>query len=649
MQNWQVKKMSNRDWIIHDSHNPFYRSPFGAVPVRERVALSLTVDSENYVQEVLLHIWKSHGEGTTCSMTLLEEKGREKTYQARFSVPAEPCLLWYYFSVQINGRVYNYGNNHQRLGGQGVIEDDAPPAFQITVYRADCIAPQWYREGVVYQIFTERFFNGTKDGRVLNPKPGSLIHGDWYDDPIYVREPGSYSIYRWNFFGGNLEGIIQKLSYLKELGVSVLYLNPIFTAPSNHKYDTADYHQVDPMFGDNETFRLLCRQALEIGILIILDGVFSHTGSDSIYFNKEGTYPGLGAYQSTQSPYYSWYRFQEHPDNYESWWGIGTLPNVNEMDPSYQAFIMEGENCVINHWHNFGAKGWRLDVADELPDEFIRRLRRALKAIDPDSLLLGEVWEDASNKVSYARTREYLLGEGLDCVMNYPFRRILLDFFLGHKDAFQVHRYLMSLYENYPRPIFYANLNLIGSHDVPRALTLLGEAPHEECLNEVERGKYRLPEDRRKLALKRLQLLVLIQMTFPGVPCVYYGDEAGAEGYSDPYNRRTYPWGREDKELLQWYKKLIALRNNHGTLKRGEWIPLYAQGDVYSYLRRDGKDIMVTAVNRNPGAERHLALDLSPWRRGAWINLLSPDQEQIRGEGTIELVLGPLEGIVLGG
>ncbi|MFZ5754504.1 MAG: glycoside hydrolase family 13 protein, partial [Bacillota bacterium] len=494
--------------------------------------------------------------------------------------------------------------------------------------------------------------------RIMHPKPNSTIYTDWWEDiPVYNRDPETGKIISYDFFGGNLYGVLKKLPYLQELGVSVIYLNPIFESPSNHKYDTSDYKKIDPMFGDNELFQTLCREAKELGIAIILDGVFSHTGSDSIYFNKEGNYPEVGAYQSPESPYYSWYRFSCYPDLYECWWGIDTLPNVNEMEPSYQNFIIYDEDSVLKYWMKLGAKGWRLDVVDELPDEFVKNFYRVLKETDPEAVLIGEVWEDASNKISYGKLREYLLGDELDSVMNYPFRNIFLDYLLGRRDARETHLALMQLYENYPRQHFYALMNLIGSHDVPRVLTLLGDAPPEQTISKEDQAKFRLSPDKRKLAVRRLKLLSLIQMTFPGVPCVYYGDEAGLEGYGDPLNRRTYPWGREDRELLVWYKKIIALRNRHDVLKTGEWIPLYAQGHVYAFLRRISQDrdvfgqkkkdnVAILIFNRHETEEITLTLDVSRWCRGKLVDVLG-EREIFLEDGRLSVVMKPLEGKVL--
>ncbi|NLL17949.1 MAG: 4-alpha-glucanotransferase, partial [Clostridia bacterium] len=309
--------------------------------------------------------------------------------------------------------------------------------------------------------------------------------------------------------------------------------------------------------------------------------------------------PGTGAYQSPESPYYKWYIFRQYPHDYESWWGVDVLPNVNELEPSYREFIYGGEDSVVKHWVKAGAKGWRLDVADELPDEFIKELRQSLKETDEEAVLIGEVWEDASNKISYGKRREYLWGEGLDATMNYPLRQIWLDFLLGMAGASLTHRRIMSLYENYPRENFYAAMNLIGSHDRIRVLTLLGEAPPEDSLSEQEKEEYRLPPKARELAVRRLKLLVLMQMTFPGVPCIYYGDEAGLEGYSDPYNRGTYPWGREDRDLLGWYRRAAKLRQEYEVLIHGNFHSFHDGDDIYGFRRENDREEITVLINRN--------------------------------------------------
>jgi len=645
----------NEKFIVHDSQMEFFRSPFGAVCCNEELLLRLKIQGSDAPDTVVLRLWQDSTGEEKLEMKLKQEPGDSLIYEGQLITPNKTGIIWYYFIVTIQNKTYYYGNDTDRLGGVGRLYDTIPPAYQITVYKAGAITPNWFKDGVMYQIFPDRFYNGT--GQVLNPKKDSVIHGQWGNNPYYIRDADTGRIVAYDFFGGNLQGVIAKLPYLKELGISIIYFNPIFSSPSNHRYDTGDYKTVDTMLGDNQVFAQLCSAGKTYGISVILDGVFSHTGSDSIYFNRDGNYPEVGAYQSKDSPYYKWYRFDEHPDKYEAWWGIDTLPNVEENEPSYIDFIIEGEGSVIKHWLQLGARGWRLDVADELPDSFIKKIYKTMKETDEESVLIGEVWEDASNKESYGKLRQYLQGEEMDSVMNYPFRSITLDFMLGVIDGSAVHRTLMSLAENYPSHNFYAMMNLIGSHDVPRVLTLLGEAPPAESLTVAQQAKYRLPQQKKQLAIARMKMMVLWQMTFPGVPSVYYGDEAGVEGYKDPYNRSTYPWGQENVELLSWHKRMIALRNQYDIFKTGTWISLPAHADVYAYIRTitNGQDMFgqrkqdntaVVLFNRSTEPIT-VQLPVRAWCHGIMLDLLNDHQQTTIIDGILTVHLQPLEGKVL--
>ncbi len=633
--------------ILHNSHDPFCRRPFGAVPCGTAVTLALKAGTAAGVRQVFLRLWKEKEEKE--EIMEMHRAGKEGAYRVVFTTPQQPGLLWYYFILQTQRGEYYYGRSDAG-GGLGLLRETEPPSYQLTVYQPGAeAAPPWFRDGVLYQIFVDRFYNGNPDGRVLNPRHNSMLHGRWDNTPYYIREPGTNRVARWDFFGGNLAGVRDKLPYLKHLGVRALYLNPIFASPSNHKYDTADYHTIDPMFGDNDCFKELCAEAARMGISIILDGVFSHTGSDSIYFNKEGNYNTLGAWQSTASPYYAWYRFRRHPDDYECWWGIDTLPNVNEMEPSYRKFIISGENSVLRHWHRMGIKGWRLDVADELPGPFLQELRRTLKELDPGAVLLGEVWEDASNKISYGERRDYLLGLELDSVTNYPLRRLMLDFILGRAEAEKVQQEIMNLYENYPLQHFYSAVNMTGSHDCARLLTELRAGLPADLPQEKEEA----------LKLARLKLFVLWQMTFPGVPCIYYGDETGVmEGGEDPENRSSYPWGLENEEVRRYFQTMIALRNHYDVLRSGSWKNVYAAGGAYAYVReiKGGVDVFgqekmdnmaIVLLNREPEREAAFDLDLSPWCGGVLVDPLDHYRELALEDGRLRLTLGPLEGRLL--
>lgn len=655
----------NECWILHDSHKLDFRSPFGAASCHTTITLRLLITAPPLLATepataVQLRLWQEGAGETLIDMRAVESVPGSDWYEAVFETSSMPGVIWYYFIIRQGERRIYYGNNEAEIGGVGRLTNEPPASYQISTYLPEARTPAWFKHAVVYQIFVDRFFNGLPGGQLLNPRPGSLFHANWQDTPVYTRDMSTGAILAYDFFGGNLAGVIAKLPYLAELGVTAIYFNPIFSAPSNHKYDTADYKTIDPMFGDNDLFRQLCAKAREHGISVILDGVFSHTGSDSIYFNKEGTYPTLGAYQSCKSPYYSWYKFSDYPEAYDCWWGVDNLPNVNEEDASYQQYIIEAEDSVLTSWLKAGAKGWRLDVADELPEDFLKKFYKTLKQTDPEAVLIGEVWEDASRKVAYGELRQYFNGTELDGVMNYPFRRLVLDFMLGWKDAYTVHRELFSLYENYPIENFYANMNIIGSHDVPRILTLLAEAPPEDAQSKLGAFKYKLSPAQLELGIARLKLVVLWQMTFPGVPCIYYGDEAGLEGYSDPLNRRTYPWGREQQELMAWYKKLVGVRRQYPVLRTGQWKLLLAQGDVYAYVRciKGGLDVFgelavdntaVIVFNRNSSQPATVSLDLQAWfaEQAYIIDLLTDEQIAVPEQGEAVMLLQPLSGRLL--
>ncbi|MBS3976103.1 MAG: bifunctional glycogen debranching protein GlgX/4-alpha-glucanotransferase [Syntrophomonadaceae bacterium] len=646
--------------VEHNSHSLFYRNPFGAVTCGQKVIFRLKTRAPHPVKECFLRVWEKGEEERLLPMVIRPETGDtdplEQVFTVEYPAPDDPGLVWYCFIIKTERQTWFYGNNKELSGGEGELKTSLPPSYQLTVYRTAGKALAWYQQGVMYQIFVDRFANGNEQGLVCHPKPKSLIHGDWNDTPFYLKDAKG-RVTRWTFFGGNLAGVMQKLPYLRELGISAIYFNPVFASASNHKYDTGDYLKIDPMYGDEEIFACLIREAGKYGIAVILDGVFSHTGSDSIYFNKKGSYPSLGAFQSPDSPYFNWYRFSGSREKYDCWWGVEDLPNVNENEPSYRDFILTGENSVVKYWMRKGIKGWRLDVADELPDEFIKTLRQTMAETDPDAVLIGEVWEDASNKISYGKLREYLWGEELDGTTNYPFRSIFLDYLLGKSDAFTAHRRIMSLYENYPREHFYRAMNLLGSHDTIRIMTLLGEAPPAESLSEIERENFRLPREARELAVKRLRLFSLVQMAFPGVPCIYYGDEAGAEGYADPYNRGTYPWGREDRELLDWYRKIVKIRREYQVLQTGEFASLPGDQDVYGFRRADKNEEIILVINPSLCLEKEILIRFALPEEGlrveaagksgekAWVALELLSGEQIpNAAGGFLARLKPLEG-----
>lgn len=653
-------------WLYHNSHKEIYRTPFGAVTTGSTVRLRLEIRNSLHVNSVYLRLWFEDKETLVPMHPIaapITEASSSIWYETKITVPERPGLLWYYFILHTPDQIWYYCNNDADLGGEGQVRISPGKSFQITVYAADFVTPDWLFDSVAYQIFVDRFARGKLPGPDYYASAERVyFHTNWEDTPCF--EDGEvYKIELSNdFFGGNLQGIIDKLPYLKELGINLIYLNPIFASPSNHKYNTSDYFNVDPGFGSNELFAELCRSAASLGIRIMLDGVFSHTGSDSIYFNKEGRFPSLGAYQSKASPYYRWYRFRRFPDDYEAWWNIETLPNVNELEPSYLDFIIRDECSVVKHWMKLGAKGWRLDVADELPDEFLQILRREVKAVDPTCAIIGEVWEDASRKTSYGKLRAFLWGEELDGVTNYPFRNAVLRFLLAQSrefDAASLHQVLTSQYENYPLPALHASFTLLGTHDVPRVLTILQGCPPAEYLSRREQANYRPTPEQEVLGEKRLRLAVLVQMTYPGVPLIYYGDEAGVTGYADPLNRRTFPWGKENKKILNWYKHLIALRRKYACLRTGRWKSVYYKDDVWGFTRSIayGEDVFgrarptnaaLVVINRSRYKEYKIKVPVEFWPNHTAFDILGnrPEAYPIRN-GHIELVIKPLEGKLL--
>ena len=433
-QNFEKTECFESMVLKHHTLNPFDRKPQGAVATGGQVRLRLTVEDEQAPVELFLRVW--NGDERRYPMRPLGLKDGRMIYEAQIGVGDKPRLLWYRFECEYKGEHVVLGAPGDHTGcGEGVMGSEE--SFQLTVYDAAYDTPAWMRDGVMYQIMVDRFCRGEGTDALMHAKDGQniILHEDWNEMPfLNIAENGDN--FANDFFGGNLEGVRQKLPYLKQLGVSVLYFNPIFCARTNHKYDTSDYRKVDPMFGDEQALARLCKEAEALGMRVMLDGVFSHVGDDSLYFNRRGTYgEHVGAYRDPHSPYFKWFTFRHWPDDYECWWGFKTLPNVNEMDEDYRRFILEDDDSVVRHWVRKGTSGWRLDVADELPMPFLRDLRRQVKDVSKDAAVLGEVWEDASHKVAYGQMRSYVLGDTLDSVMNYPLRDALIAFLMAQKDA----------------------------------------------------------------------------------------------------------------------------------------------------------------------------------------------------------------------
>jgi len=606
---------------IYDSRDARYKTPYGAVAAGTVVQFTLRPPrAAGFSRASLEARFESRNDETlTLSMPWAGMELGQDLFHAQLDVGDYIGLVWYSFRLEgIDGR-------SQELG-----------PYQLTVYDGREEVPSWFGEGMSYQIFPDRF----RRSRIPNPEGmvgGRWVHQSWEEPPEY-RPDQRGEIRNRDFFGGDFRGVIEKLDYLKELGVDTIYFNPIFEAAENHRYGTADYDRIDPMLGTNEDFSHLCSEAHKRGMRVMLDGVFNHTGYVSRYFNGDGFYPEAGASQSWDSPYRTWFSFIEWPKKYESWWGIYSLPAVNENDPGYRDFIFAGQDSVVRRWLRAGADGWRLDVADELPDDFVHGIHQAAREEKPDAVVIGEVWEDGSTKVAYGVRRKHILGGHCDGLMNYPLRNAILTFFQGGQGEDFVSA-METIRENYPPFAFYSAMNSLGTHDTPRILTLLGAGGEYRDQSREWRAGFHLSPKQRRRGKDLLRAASLLLFCFPGSPTVYYGDEAGMEGFEDPFNRRTYPWGHEDRELIDWFRALGALRRDHSALRRGDIRYVAGKGPVLAFVRWDKQEQVLCAFNNSEEPQR---LELGD--AGALAPLLGRAHVDVE-EGWTSLVVPPQSGV----
>lgn len=614
-----------------NSRDTHYKSPYGAVPTGTAIKLYLRPPRNLGTSSArLCATFEQSSMYYEVEMKWQETESHRDVFSAELETGSYSGLIWYYFRIETR--------DGTRFVDNRGISGTHDSSMQITVYESEFIKATWFSEGVVYQIFPDRF----RRTRIPEAPERKRIHQDWNELPEYwpdIDPESGQQLWNNDFYGGNLAGIATKLDYLGSMGVSAIYLNPIFEAFSNHRYDTASYERVDPLLGDNEDFTNLCDECHRRGIRVILDGVFNHTGSDSVYFNRHGTYPSVGASQSMNSPYYNWFDFKVHPDSYSSWWGIDTLPAVNEMAPSYMDYIIRGDNSIIKRWLRQGADGWRLDVADELPDEFVREINAAAKSVKKDAVVLGEVWEDASTKISYDVRRRHLWGGCLDGVMNYPLRQSIIEYLLGGSSSNFIEQ-METIRENYPREAFYNCLNFLGTHDTARILNVLAQSPHPGLRE--EQAKYQMSQIEYATGKNRLKLASLILFTFPGAPTIYYGDEAGVCGFEDPFNRTTYPWGNEDMELVNWYRLMGTLRRSLSPLGPGDIKYFTTEDTVLAYSRQYEGESLYTVTN----AGNESASLLLPWTQPQALDMISGQSLNVSG-GNVSVSLEPLSCILI--
>lgn len=580
--------LRNFGFAFHDAYDPCFRFPCGAAP--EGTEITLSIAAFGGVGSAVLCVY---GDGFSEEIPMEPVNGG---FTVSFTPPS-PSDFRYRFKLN-SAWLCPAGDGHTSR-----LCREPAEGFRLTVFKRGFETPAWFSRSIMYQIFPDRFGfsddglaqKGIEYHRALGQTPE--LHGS-INEPVKWQARAFERDYAPDdFYGGTLRGIIKKLPYLKELGIGVIYLNPIVEARSNHRYDTSDYGKVDPILGTNEDYVNLCGEARSMGMRIINDGVFSHTGADSVYFNRFGSYDSVGAYQGASSPYYGWYDFRSFPDDYRCWWNFRDLPEVNESDPTWQEYVISGDDSVIKSWLRLGASGWRIDVADELPDEVLSMIRDSAKAESPDSVIIGEVWEDAVSKISYGKKRNYALGYSLDSVMNYPFRNAVIAFAKSKSSAFELRDFLMSQQHNYPAPMYVCLMNLLSSHDVERLHTALAFDYDVNALDRADQSKLRPDEAQNNAATALQKLCAAIQYCVPGVPCLYYGDEECLDGARDPFNRA--PFEPSGVGLHNFYVKLGELRNTHPALFMGSMRVTAPNPDVIVIEREyEGKSV-ICVVNRS--------------------------------------------------
>ncbi|TLS35605.1 amylopullulanase [Pseudalkalibacillus caeni] len=650
----------SKDKLYHNTWEKAYRIPFGAVKAGEEVTLRIASKQDDLTQANVYLKNNNTGTSKLLSMKKAGTANGQDFWEATF-VPEAKGVYGYKFIVHDQEAKAEYGEDTAE-GNTGKATDSNAELFQLTVFDPGYQTPDWMKESVVYQIFPDRFFNGnaTNDTAKETARGNEPIeHRDWTqlpDNPRLVDKEGYNGDEIWSndFFGGDVKGIQEKLDYIQSLGVNTIYMNPVAKAASNHKYDATDWKSIDPMFGSPEEFKAFTDELENRGMHLIMDGVFNHVGDDSIYFDRYGKYETVGAYEywsliydlmnekgltedeakaearsqleaegqvfNDEYGFHNWFNIKnekvtgedgkEHYD-YQAWWGFDSLPEIESVpgdavnydselnNQKFADYIMYDEDSAAKKWITNGGSGWRLDVANEVDMEFWREFRKELKADEfagtgatlkegEKPLILGEIWDDAS---------KYFLGDQYDSVMNYRFEQAIMGF-LKSGNATSTDAQLTAVKEDYPKEAYYALMNLMGSHDTPRAVYVLGGGT-----DSYEKAEFD-PNYNHELGVKRLKLASIIQMGYPGAPTIYYGDEAGVTGSKDPDDRRTYPWGNENQDLIAHYQKVGKVRtSNAGLFAYGDIETLYAEGDVYAFARMTDNDFGIVAINRGNTAQ----------------------------------------------
>lgn len=575
---------------IFDSLQTRFKTPTGCIKVGEEVYFHLEIPKKEAPYEVRIIFEEFFSDKAFSEeMTRIREDNDRIIFETEGNF-GEKNIYRYFFSFKSYGRTKFIKKKAGSFEGQ-IQESPEGFAWQLTIYDEITTNPNM-QEGVMYQIFPDRF---ARYGSVENP-PADRIYRVWEGNPFWKEK-----LIGQDFFGGNLQGVIHKLRYLKELGVTALYLNPIWIARSNHRYDPADYKKVDPLLGTEADLKELIKRAHKLGMIVVIDTVLNHTGADSIYFNKYNSYPVIGAFNSTESKYFGWYYFSEHPEKYESWWGFTEHPKINQEASSFQEYMF-GNGGVIDYWYSLGIDGLRLDVPDELPNFTLNCIYNCSKRNKENAVIISEVWEDASNKANYGHRMEYLLGHETTSVMNYPVKDAILAY-IRYGDFWGAHlkETLETVFlENYPREIAWSLMNFLSSHDTVRAITKLVGPEAQENDREWQNKHDTLSREEYILGRERLMISYLILYFLPGIPSIYYGDEVGLCGQKDPFNRKPYPWNRRDKKLLKFFKALGKFRHiERDFFRKADFEVSYIDEEICILERSHAKRQLFLVVNRS--------------------------------------------------
>ena len=699
--------------VYYNTQDRKYKSTYGAVEQNKRTTFSIQTGDD--VSEAYLFI--KGPENKRITMTKSSAADGKIMWSTTQSFATIGQYTYYFELANAYGDFKVYGDDDGYYGTGKLTDPGSISPYDLVVYKEGYKTPDWMKNAVIYQIFPDRFYNGDTANDDAAPKGarGATNYEfvkDWSKYPENPEQESQHAgeypsqaykgdgIWGNEIYGGDIKGITQKIDYLKKLGVNVIYVNPIFSSVSNHRYDTTDYKKIDPILGTEGDFTELCQTAKRNGMHVILDGVYNHVSDDSIYFDRYYKYVGVngkvGAYpywayvydyiddhpgtaqdaaETAATAYFKdhhsvrdftytkWFTVTRDPlldqttkqpirdtiggrngkkvYGYEGWWGYDSMPVIKATNGSeYQTSswakeLVDGPDSVTKYWIRKGSDGWRLDCANEVSDETWQKFRSSVKALGSDNVIIGEIWADAT---------KYLLGDMYDSCMNYQFRNAILTYTRGGSSA-DCAKNLEKLRERYPSEAFYAMMNLLDSHDTTRLLSYLDGIDDDRNQKDIAHTfpTYAQTSDAAK---KKQYMAALLQLTYPGAPTIYYGDEVGVVGADDPDDRRTMDWSGSNQDLFQWYAKLISIRNSNSALRTGSISMLKTdKNEVMAYVRADSKNQFLIAAN-NSGQDVTVTLDASTVKGDTLVDMMT-NTAVPKKNGAVTMTIPAYSGVLL--